>query len=185
MSGTKGRTILSTGLRSAGTDRRQEESTRQIIEYIRNNKEWIFSGVGVLVLSAIVWACRRLFSLVRRGTGAGIGGSTGKIEVRAQDRLGHRFEFSDGVVAYARLRYSSTIEDALLFFKAFKTHRDCANALGPLVHARACYLLEPYTYAEAKLHRREVELKLTEDLQETYAKHGMKLDGITIGSLRV
>lgn len=99
----------------------------------------------------------------------------------SSDSRGHRFEFSDGVVAYAKIRASWTIVSAMQFFKSFKSHDECTKAFASLVHARACYLLEKHPYAKAKDRRREVEIKLMEEMKAEYAKHGLRLDEITIG----
>jgi hypothetical protein len=162
-----------------------------IIDYILNNKEWIFSGIGIFLLSGMIWFLSRLlFSNSPRTYGESGSHTTVHSErikresdIEARDNVGHRFEFLDGVIAYARLRGSYTIEDAKLFFSSFKSNDECRKLFAPLIHARACYLLEKYPFAEAKLHRREVEIKLTEELKEEFARHGIRLDGITIGSL--
>lgn len=165
-----------------------------IIDYILKNKEWIFSGIGIFALSGMIWFLRRLlFSNSPRTDGESGSHTTVSLarpermkresDIEAQDNVGHRFEFLDGVIAYARLRGSYTIEDAKLFFSSFKSNDECIKSFAPLIHARACYLLEKYPFAEAKLHRREVEIKLKEELQEEFAKRGIRLDGITIGSL--
>jgi hypothetical protein len=161
-----------------------------IIDYILKNKEWIFSGVGIFALSGMYLVFRRLLfwntSRTDSHTPERLARSdrmTHDSVVETQDNIGHRFEFLDGVIAYARLRVSYTIEDAILFFSSFKSNDECKKSFAPLIHARACYLLEKYSFPDAKLHRREVEIQLKEELQENFAKHGIKLDEITIGSL--
>lgn len=159
-----------------------------ITDYILTNKEWIFSGIGIFALSGMIWFLRRLLFSNSLRTDGESGSFTRpkrvkhESDIEVQDNVGHRFEFLDGIIAYARLRGSYTIEDATLFFSSFKSNDECIKSFAPLIHARACYLLEKYPIAEAKLHRREVEIKLKEELQEEFAKHGIRLDGITIGS---
>lgn len=152
-----------------------------IIDYILKNKEWIFSGIGVVALSGMIWFIRLLlFSKVNLAHHERL---KREPQYQAQGSVGHRFEFSDGVIAYARLRVSYTLENGMLFFSSYKNDDECIKSFAPLIHARACYLLEKYPFAEAKLHRRDVEIKLKEELQEEYAKRGLRLDEFTIGSL--
>ena len=47
-----------------------------IIDYILNNKEWIFSGIGIFVLSGIFWFVRRLLFL-----------NSPRIDVASKDQL--------------------------------------------------------------------------------------------------
>jgi hypothetical protein len=95
---------------------------------------------------------------------------------------GHRFEFADGVVAYAKLRGSWDLTDILVLLSQFKDANDFTRKIAPLIYARAAYRLEKFSYAEAKERRREVELALIEELTPEFASHGTKLKGITIGS---
>jgi hypothetical protein len=149
------------------------------LTFLANNKEWLFSGIGVFVLSALLLILRQIFSShTNRAAATHTESATPSLTTR-----GHRFELSDGTVAYARLRVTYSVTDPLLFFQSFKDHAACKRAFAPLIHARACYLLEQYPFDEAKLHRREAELTLVEELAGEYAKVGLQLGDITIGSL--
>jgi hypothetical protein len=50
------------------------------------------------------------------------------------------------------------------------------------VFSNAAHLLEPYTYAEARLHKNDVESRLTELMKKEYADCGLELHGIGVGS---
>ena len=101
--------------------------------------------------------------------------------LRSQQFLGHRFEFSDGVVAYARLRVSYEIVEPMLFFKSYKSNDEAIKKTAPLAYSKACYLLEKYPYAEAKRHREDAEVKLKNELSPEFSKWGIRLDHINIG----
>jgi len=155
---------------------------RKIIEYILKNKEWMFSGCGLAVPPLVYSLWRHVLSS-RLSPSARLQDSAGKPANRHQnDQFLHRFEFSDGVVAYARIRHRYQITDLRLYFTTAKDQEHCTSLIGPEINSRACSLLEPFTYAEAKLHRREVEMKLQKEFSATYAAYGLTLHGITISS---
>lgn len=149
-----------------------------LIDFIASNKEWLFSGVGVFVLSGVVFLLRRL-PLSSSGKKRPLPNSP---EGNTQSSRGFRFEFADGEIAYAKLRTSYNLIHPLEFIKFFKSHDDFLKAMAPRVHARACYLLEKYPYPEAKLRREEVEQELKTALSDQYATFGLELTEITIGS---
>jgi len=148
-----------------------------ILTLIWSNREWIFSGVGVFAVSGVVMAVHRLFFSRPYSPAANV------TSAKTSNDRGHRFAFADGITAYAKLRVSYTVKDIFSFLQHFKDHAACVKAFTPLLHARACYLLEPYSFDEAKLHRREAELRLLEELRHEFSKVGLQLDRITIGSL--
>ena len=148
----------------------------RIFDYVVANKEWIFSGIGVpVILGALRWLFRSR-TLPPAPADAGQAGdpTVGR---------GQRLEFADGTVASAKMRFAYRIKNALLYFQTFKHIGEVGKSFGPLVSARANYLLEAYSFEEAKRSRRAIELALVKDLQDEFAKVGLALERITIGSL--
>lgn len=157
-----------------------------VTDYILENKEWLFSGAGISAIAVILYLLRVYWlgstHSPQSNNSPGRSGSDSQSTAKPRSRR-HRFDFSDGITAYSKLRVSYTLVDPLLFMRSFKDHDDCMAKMAPLVHARAAYKLECLPYRDAKDRRREIEIELKEELQKEYESQGMELQEITIGSL--
>ena len=152
-------------------------SLSALLDYLAANKEWIFSGAGISVLTVVALLSGRTLSWLR---GASRGQNETKRQHNNQPTIGHRFEFSDGVVAYARILGSWEINNLFLFSKHFKSHDDMASAMASRLHSKAADILERYTYADAKTHRADAEFALKKEFSAYYKSVGAILNNITI-----
>ena len=150
-----------------------------LLDYIASNKEWLFSGAGVFVISAAF----ALFRMRRTGSASGASEDRQPHEIPARSSPGFRFEFADGIIAYAKVRTSYRLVNPLVFVTFFKSNDEFLKSMASRVHAKACYLLEKYPYQEAKLYREQAEQELVAQLKDQYATFGLELQEITIGSL--
>jgi hypothetical protein len=147
----------------------------EIGQYIWSNKQWLFDGGGIVVIG-LIYSVGRKFVDRRRLPTRNVAGN------QDSTSRGHRFEFADGVIAYAKLRGSWENADIFAMLTKVKDIDDFTLTIAPLIYARAGYRLEKLTYTDAKDKRREIELELVEELKPEFAKYGAKLKGITIGS---
>lgn len=152
---------------------------KALLDYIASNKEWLFSGAGIFLISAVF----TLFRVRRTRAAAGKQGDAKPHEMPVRGSRGFRFEFADGVVAYAKLRTSYRLVNPLVFVTFFKSNDEFLKAMASRVHAKACYFLEKYPYQEAKLRREQLEHELIAELKDQYTTFGLELQEITIGSL--
>ena len=146
---------------------------QNVFFWVLQNKEWLFSGIGVALLGLLV---QFMFLRKTKGTVAkGEQVSESETGLVAVDR-GHRFEFADGVVAYSDIRGSWHLTDIFAFSANFKSAEQFAKSIAPTIHSLAAHHLEKYTYEEAKRHRIEVANRVTKEIQSRVGRFGIVID---------
>ncbi len=160
-----------------------------IIDWIVQNKEWLFSGIGLAAI-ALLFKLYQLIFLERASSASPKNQTEKNLDAEPQLSLtiiggrGHRFEFADGVIAYTKISGSWHITDVFKFSAHFQSHEKCAEAMAPTVHSLAAHHLEKYSYESAKQHRVEVADVLAKEMAPKVAQFGISLDGITIAPFR-
>lgn len=156
------------------------ETLQLIAEYLRVNKEWLFSGAGVTSVTSIAvlaaWWFRRKANAVRA-----LRPSRAAEQPDQCDRP-PRLEFSDGVVAEVTLMVEARVVDVSQFLRRFKSEAALHATFGPRLHIRMAQLMEPYSYEGAKQRRQQFERKLLKEFTPQYQEHGVRLLRVGIGS---
>ncbi len=157
-----------------------------ILEYISANKEWLFSGIGVLVITAF-------FGLTRRSPNAPDAKNvkhTHEIKISNESSLvgqppdettkfDNRITFADGV--FARVFVDGVVQ--IIDPYAYTSSKDSIDMLKTLIDSHLRQTLESVPISEARTRRKELEEEIIEKVQDTFNKHGVKLISISIGNI--
>jgi len=173
------------------------------IEFILKNKEWLFSGIGVFVLSGVALLLRHLLFPMKHGSDATQIRDNGKQETHSQKKVEYRdyinvketyeLPFDDGYKTKPLILADGTVcrMDTQLVMevsnatKAFDTWKEDhpLNLLSPVISSRVHQLLEASTFAEVRARRKEFEEELLTELQSDFGKRGFKLESFIIGAV--
>jgi hypothetical protein len=176
-------------------------SIDDVLKWISENKQWLFSGVGVAVIVTIVrWALDRWQrpSLTTPASEATLGRpTTGHSEDELTDEiplttqtLNLSFDdhgavnvltMSDGKRVRAEVHLAWCVINPYKFSFSSKDHP--LDVLVPLLLSRLRGFMEGLTFDNARARRREVEHLVTQDLSLEFEKRGIKIESITIGDM--
>ena len=180
-------------------------SADDILKWISENKQWVFSGVGVFLIAAVASMVHSILSgrgqrpsratpkskatVGRPAAGHSEGELTDKIPLTTQtlnlsfdDHGGvHALTMSDGKRVRAEVHLAWRVINSYLFCFSSKDHP--FDVLVPLLLARLRGFMEGLTLDSARDRRREAEHRITQELGLEFEKRGIKLESITIGAM--
>jgi len=193
-----------------GTNSQPESRTRNVAKELLAadgiftwNKQWVFSGIGVLALSGLGSVIRFAFR-GRRPGGDGAGtirnpepsvsesvksATTGSIPVSTQT-LNLSFDtggssppltMMDGKKARAEIHLAWKVVNPYLF--CFSSNGHPFDVLVPLLLARTRELMESLKLDDARSRRRESETRITEILIDDFGKRGIKIESVLLGAV--
>lgn len=173
-----------------------------IIEYINNNKEWLFSGIGVFMLTGCIWFFRKFITLspANRVIGSKNKSQRNLISNNSTPKelvsipLGlQSFSFIYGPQGHAKTltlkgaRVSAEIQltcQIINPYKAMFGANDYAlNVLLPRFLLEARGLLELNSLTKLRENRIEVSKNIMSKLSPQFDKLGVRLDSVTIGAI--
>ena len=173
-----------------------------IIDYIMKNKEWIFSGIGVLALTGVIWFLRRfLFSNsfhIDRGSGSRL-----RHELRSNSSepqkstsiplglqsfsfeygpQGHTKELTlKGTIVRADIQFTCQITNP---YKAmFGANEYALNVLSPRFLLEARGILEKFPLTTLRADRQEISQDIMARLSPQFEELGERMKSVTIGAL--
>ncbi len=180
-------------------------STDDILKWISENKQWVFSGVGFFIIATVASMVRWILSgrghrlswatstsEATRGRSAADHSEselTDVIPLTTQtlnlsfDDLGgtHALTMSDGNRVRAEIHLAWRVINPRLFCFSSKGHP--FDVLVPLMLSRLRGFMEGLTLDDARALRREAEHRVTQELSIEFEKRGIKLESITIGAI--
>ena len=154
-----------------------------LIDYICGNKEWLFSGIGVVVVTVVL---RAIFPskpqlIVHKHI------KKSKDKPAPKERpieklppLDNRVTFSDGKFAEVEVNGVVQLYDPMKYLDNTNTFDILRRATD--VHLRQT--LEGISIVEARTRRQEIGKDLVEKLQGIYREHGFTLKAINIGNIK-
>jgi len=180
-------------------------SADDILKWISENKQWVFSGVGVFIVAAVASMVRWILSgrgqrpsrttptseatVGRPAADHSKGELTDEILLTTQtlnlsfdDHRGvYALTMSDGKRVCAEVHLAWRVINPYLFCFSSKDHP--FDVLVPLLLSRLRGFMEGLTLDDARARRCEVEHRITQELGLEFEKRGIKLESITIGAM--
>jgi len=180
-------------------------SADDILKWISENKQWVFSGVGVFIIAAVASMVRWILAgrgqrpsratptseatVGRPAADHSEGELTDEIPLTTQtlnlsfdDHGGvHALTMSDGKRVRAEVHLAWRVINPYLFCFSSKDHP--FDVLVPLLLSRLRGFMEGLTLDDARARRRETEHRVTQELGLEFEKRGIKLESITIGAM--
>ncbi|MEO7691754.1 MAG: hypothetical protein ABIS51_20900 [Sphingomonas sp.] len=155
-------------------------SLRPVLDYLWTNKEWLFDGAGLAVvtsaLAGIVW----LFRKQTKSATAPVSPSEPK--PKSGFRRAPRLEFADGIVAEIALTVRLQTESVFLVLQHAKNADELLDRIMPLIHIRMSQIMEVFEYDEARRLRPEFEHQLVAEFTPKLKEYGVSLEQIGIGT---
>ena len=180
-------------------------SADDILKWISENKQWVFSGVGVFIIVAVASMVRWILygrghrpsratltserTVGRPATDHSEGELTDEIPLTTQT-LNLSFDdhgsvpaltMSDGNRVRAEVHLAWRVINPYLFCFSSKEHP--FDVLVPLLLSRLRGFIEELVLDDARARRREAENRVTEELRLEFKERGIKLESITIGAM--
>jgi len=150
---------------------------RQIIDYILKNKEWIFSGIGVL--QGIVPPQSRYKFVTETSDSIPLGLQSFSFEYGPQ---GHAKALTlKGAIVRAEIQFTCQITNP---YKAmFGANEYALNILPPRFLSQARGILERFPLTRLRAGRQEIAQDIMAQLLPQFEELGVRLESVTIGSL--
>ena len=176
-----------------------------ILKWISENKQWVFSGVGVFIIAAVVSMVRWILSGRRQRPSratptseATVGRPTADhsqrelthviplttqtLNLSFDDHGGvHALTMSDGRRVRAEVHLAWRVSNPSLFLFSSKDHP--FDVLVPDLLSRLRGFMESFTLDDARVGRRQTEDRVKQELGIEFEKRGIKLESITIGAM--
>lgn len=150
-----------------------------LLQYLLKNKEWIFSGVGVFILAGAIHIAKRVLP-ARSAVSFEESAQKSSDRDETPSYRTNNVTFSDGVVGIVEAHLVYRVVDAIRYtYESTKP----MDILLPLVDSRLRQMLEQMSISEARSRREIIGTALIEALQPEFARYGMELGSVLIGSI--
>jgi len=159
------------------------------LAFIRNPVKVSFLILLLIVLTVVGWYLSAYVKEKAKSKASGVkNGKKRPNEPEASTEIpkneGRHFPtvtFSDGSTAAVQVTFTCQIYDTITYVYESS---DPMGILSDLVDARFRQLFEQFSIKEARKKRREAERELKHDLSDEFAKYGIELKSIIIGSIQ-
>jgi regulator of protease activity HflC (stomatin/prohibitin superfamily) len=155
-------------------------SMQTFLTFLSQNKEWLFSGIGVTTLTCVFLLFRHVFLSTDSKS------ANNKPEQRSAPSSTHidrpnRLNFADGTIGVVEAGFTCHIVDPVLYtYEADKP----IDIVISIADSRCRQTLESRSISEVRTRRHELERMLVNSLQPDFKRYGLQIDSFYIGSIR-
>ncbi len=154
-----------------------------LITYIYENKEWIFSGVGVLIITILIQITFRPKEklVIHKFEKDGINEAQKKEkQTKEFPSLDNRVTFTSGETAFVEVNGTMQTFDPRKILES----EDTFEILRAATDMELRQYLESISIKEAREKRKEIGKNIVNKLQDTFNEHGVNLKELHIGSIQ-
>lgn len=151
-----------------------------VLTYLSQNKEWLFSGVGVTALTCVFLVVRK-FVFSPRSRSAAKTPEQGSAPFTTHLNRPNRVTFANGTIGAVEAGFAYRVVDPVLYtYEADKP----LDILISIADSRCRQTLERHSISDARTQREDLERLLVDSLQPDFATYGLQIDSFYIGSIR-
>jgi regulator of protease activity HflC (stomatin/prohibitin superfamily) len=150
------------------------------LDYLLKNKEWLFSGIGVAGIGALVSILlfAKTFILFLRSRSAPKNNEQAAVPSTTNRTPRNRITFADGTIATVEAEFVYHVVDPVAY--TYVAEKPLAILIS-LTESRCRQMLESHSILDARRQRGNLGRSLVDSLQPDFAKYGLRIDTFNIG----